>query len=137
MALETIIDLVLAILLLAAIGSSFLLHRRLDVFRKGHAELASLVEQLNQATNQAQVSVAEMKSNGTVAEENLKSEITRARALADELSLITEAGDSLATRLEHRLTGTGAAIAAASDGASEEDEGSNNPAVFAALKEAR
>lgn len=135
MALETIIDLVLAILLLAAIGSSFLLHRRIDVFRKGQAELTSLVEQLNQATNQAQASVAEMKTDGTAAEEHLKSEIARARALADELSLITEAGDSLADRLEKRLTGTGA-ILAAPEGEGEE-EGGGNPAVFAALKEAR
>lgn len=135
MALETIIDLVLAILLLAAIGSSFLLHRRIDVFRKGQAELASLVEQLNQATNQAQASVAEMKTNGMAAEEHLKSEVARARALADELSLITEAGDNLADRLEKRLTGTGAALAAP-EGEGEE-EGGGNAAVFAALKEAR
>lgn len=137
MALETIIDLVLAALLLAAIGSSFMLHRRIEIFRQGHAELASLVDQLNKATNQAQASVAEMKSNGTLVEEHLKSEIARARALADELSLITEAGDSLADRLEKRLTGTGAVIAAASQSPGEEEEGAGNPAVFTALKEAR
>lgn len=152
MALETIIDLVLAVLLLAAIGSSFLLHQRINVFRKGQEELGVLVGQLNEATNQARASVAEMKSNGLVVEEHLKSEISRARALADELSLITEAGDSLADRLERRLTGSGAIIAggaAVSDGSNasgketdgtgdeDQDKDKNKPAYFSALKEAR
>ena len=139
MALETIIDLILAVLLLAAIGSSFLLHRRINVFRKGQEELAELVGQLNEATNQARASVAEMKSNGLVVEEHLKSEITKARALADELSLITEAGDSLADRLERRLTGSGSIVSASADSADDGDqsEDENKPAFFSALKEAR
>ncbi len=143
MALETIIDLVLAVLLLAAIGSSYLLHRRIDAFRKGQQELATLVEKLNQATNQAQASVTEMKSSGMAAEEQLKSQIGKARALADELSLITEAGDSLADRLERRLVGSSSGAGATpgskseseSESAAEADE--NRPAYFSALKEAR
>lgn len=142
MALETIIDLVLAVLLVAAIGSSYLLHRRIDVFRKGQQELAGLVEQLNQATNQAQASVVEMKSSGTVAEEQLKSQMAKARALADELSLITEAGDSLADRLERRLVGNNsgssdAAPSPDSEGEGTADEDEDRPAYFSALKEAR
>lgn len=139
MALETIIDLILVVLLLAAIGSSFLLHRRINVFRKGQEELAELVGQLNEATNQARASVAEMKSNGLVVEEHLKSEITKARALADELSLITEAGDSLADRLERRLTGSGSTVAASAESAADGDqsEDENKSAFFSALKEAR
>jgi hypothetical protein len=149
MALETIIDLVLAVLLVAAIGSSYLLHRRIDVFRKGQQELAGLVEQLNQATNQAQASVAEMKSSGLVAEEQLKSQIGKARALADELSLITEAGDNLADRIERRLVGSAGASAGAgtvssgqkgaekAEGEGAADEDVDRPAYFSALKEAR
>lgn len=143
MALETIIDLVLAILLLAAIGSSFFLHQRIKAFRKGQEELAGLVGQLNEATNQARASVAELKSNGLVVEEHLKSEITKARAMADELSLITEAGDSLADRLERGLTGSGAAAGDAAGtkrdgpGDGEQDEGGDKPPFFGALKEAR
>lgn len=141
MALETIIDLVLAILLLAAIGSSFLLHRRIAVFRKGQEELGALVEKLNEATNQAQASVAEMKSSGTVVEEHLKNEISRARAMADELSLITEAGDSLADRLERRLTGSSSAASGEQndDAGDAPDTGDDEskPTFFGALKEAR
>lgn len=141
MALETIIDLVLAVLLLAAIGSSYLLHRRIDAFRKGQQELGTLVEQLNQATNQAQASVTEMKSNGMAAEEQLKSQIGKARALADELSLITEAGDSLADRLERRLVGSSSGTAARpgpqGEGESAADADADRPAYLSALKEAR
>lgn len=102
--LELIIDIVLALLLGGAIISAWILNKRLDIVRKGQTEMAALVQQLNIATTNAQTSVSSLKNAGIDAQDNLTNEIKKARALADELTLITEAGDSLANRIEQNLT---------------------------------
>lgn len=70
---------VVAVLLAVTIGFAFVLNRRLQLLRQNQGELLRLATALNQAT-------------------------ARARALADELALITEAGNNLADKLEAGLT---------------------------------
>lgn len=109
---DLMIDILLVTLLGVAIYGAYRLNRNLGVIRHGQEELTGLVAQLNEATGRAQTSIQELKRTGSGIEESLHSEIGRARALADELSLITEAGDSLADRLEKRLNGLSAATTA-------------------------
>lgn len=106
MPVELIFDMILALLLVTAIAGGWMLNQRLQIIREGQKELAALVQQLNEATGRAQSSVHELKQAGSAVEEDLRAEIGKARALADELALITEAGDNLAGRLEKRLTGS-------------------------------
>ncbi|MBK1640054.1 DUF6468 domain-containing protein, partial [Rhodothalassium salexigens] len=111
-ALGLAIDAVLAIMLFAAIVVGLRVHRRLAEVRRAQSELADLVVQLDRATEKARNAVGELKHAGSEAREILTSDMARARSLADELSLIAEAGDNLATRLETRLTEAGRHIRA-------------------------
>lgn len=107
---EILIDVILAGLLFAAAVSNYRLNKRLSTIREGQAELAELVNKLNNATNQAQVSIEHLRVSGLETQEQLKSEVKKAQALMDELTLITEAGDSIANRLEEKLSGSSAII---------------------------
>lgn len=95
---------VVAVLLAVTIGFAFVLNRRLQLLRQNQGELLRLATALNQATARAQEGIYELKAVGQTTEETLKREVGRARALADELALITEAGNNLADKLEAGLT---------------------------------
>jgi len=134
-----LIDGVLAFLLLAVIIACFIVYRRLGTIREGQAELRILVDQLNNAVVEAQRSVANLKQSAAEVEGRLQVETRKASSLADELGLITEAGNNLADRIERGLTGgvssdnsEARAIQAKSDPAKKQQKN-----ILAALREAR
>lgn len=99
-----VIDGVLALLLLAVIGVCLIVYKRLGTIKSGQAELRLLVDQLNSAVVDAQRSVASLKHSAAEVEIKLQDQTRKASALADELGLITEAGNNLADRIESGLT---------------------------------
>lgn len=101
--MDIIADGVVAALLAATIWFAFSLNRRLGAMRAQQEELARLVLSLNQATARAQEGIYELKTVSQTSAETLKGEIIKARALADELAIITEAGNNLADRIETGL----------------------------------
>jgi len=129
---ELIVDSVLAVLLVTVIVVSLIVYRKLSIIKEGQAELRVLVDQLNAAVVEAQRSVAGLKTSADEAEVRLKRESQRATAIADELSLITEAGNNLASRIEKGLTGPEAAAAKPKDGNNKEQA-----EILSALREAR
>lgn len=104
MPVELIANAIVAVLLVVMIGYSFMLNKRLDGMRKDHQEMSRLIASLNSASEKAQQSVQQLRAMGQEAEHALKMEVAKARALADELSLITEAGSNLADRIDEGLT---------------------------------
>lgn len=104
MSLELAADAIVAILLVVTVAYCFQLNRRLTALRADQESLSGLVNDLNQATARAQEGVFQLRSVSQEAEDTLKKEVSRARALSDELSLITEAGGNLADRIESGLT---------------------------------
>ncbi|MEX1147280.1 MAG: DUF6468 domain-containing protein [Sphingomonadales bacterium] len=103
MIMQLTIEAVMATLLVVTIAYCYRLHRHLSVLREEQEALSDLITGLNQATTRAQDGVFQLRSFAQEAEENLKRECTRARALADELSVITEAGSNLADRIDAGL----------------------------------
>ena len=101
---DIILEAVLAVLLLGVIASCFVVSRKLSALRSGQDGLKRLIDQLNAATFQAQASVAKLKSEGAKAESDLVAATSRARTLADELTLIVQAADSQAGRIEAGLS---------------------------------
>ena len=101
---ELIVDGVLALLLIAAIAACWIVYRRLGTIRAGQAELKALVDSLNAAVLEAQRSVSNLKHSSTEIEQKLGSQVQKAKVLADELTMITEAGNNLADRIEGGLT---------------------------------
>lgn len=130
-----VVDIILALLLVAAIASCFMVYRRLGTIRDGQSELKLIVNQLNKATIEAQRSVVGLKSSAEEIEQRLKIERQRAGAMADELSMITEAGNNLADRIERGLTSTKTEdISAPKDTVASKKQ---QQEILAALKEAR
>jgi len=98
-----VIDGALIVMLAAVLIAAWRLSRRVGEMRQGQTELADLVARLERATGQAQEAIGHLKSESETITEQLESETKRARGLVDELTLITEAGDNLASRLERQF----------------------------------
>jgi len=146
-ALTLAVDATLIILLVVMIISAYRLHQRLNIMRSGQDELRKTVDNLNQAIGDAQRSVAGLKLSATDIQETLGIETRAARALADELKLITEAGNNLADRIERGLvksrpdeTNGGSGSSSAAPGTispTETDQMRAQQALLKALKDAR
>lgn len=133
---ELLVDGILAILLIAVIVVCLLVSRRLSTIRSGQAELRALVDQLNTAVVEAQRSVVGLKSSADEVSDKLLVERQKAKAILDELAMITEAGNNLADRIEQGLTG-GNAAAPTGTGETSKASRKQQEEILAALKEAR
>lgn len=133
---ELIVDGILALLLIAVIVVCLLVSRRLGTIRSGQAELRALVDQLNAAVVDAQRSVVGLKNSAQEVEEKLHVEREKAAAIADELALMTEAGNNLADRIERGLTGASSSTDSGGASASKASR-KQQEEILAALKEAR
>ncbi|WND01682.1 DUF6468 domain-containing protein [Temperatibacter marinus] len=102
--LALVIDGVLAVLLIAAIGACMVVYKKLNAIRSGQDEMKAIVQELNTAVIEAQRSVGQLKHTAVEVEEQLQTQVKKAKVLSDELLLITEAGNNLADRIEQRLT---------------------------------
>ncbi len=133
------IDGFLALLLIAVIIVCSFVYRRLGTIKEGQAELRLLVDQLNNAVVEAQRSVANLKQSAAEVEGRLQVQTSKASALADELGLITEAGNNLADRIEQGLTGSGQTLRENQAPASGEQirEKQQQKEILSALREAR
>lgn len=136
---EMIVDGVLAVLLIAVIVVCTIVYRRLSTIREGQEQLRQLVDSLNNAVVDAQRSVGNIRQAALDADEKLGAEIKRAKSMAEELSMITEAGNNLADRIEQGLTGdkSSAPAKAAADPAEPKANKKQQQEILAALREAR
>jgi hypothetical protein len=99
-----VLDILIIGLLGATIYSAYILNKRLDMIRKGRAELEALVRGFADATQRAEAGVTTMKRLANDTGEQLLKQIDRARALRDELQIMIETGDSLCSRLDSAAT---------------------------------
>ncbi len=76
------------------------LERRLRLLRKDQEGLSGTVRALNSAIAAAHASLAGLRVAARDADETLGRKVSAARGLADELSLLTSAGERIASRLE-------------------------------------
>lgn len=95
-----LIDGVLALLLIGAMVACWVVSNRLSTIREGQDELRKLVDDLNVAMSKAQSSADSIKKASNQASNQLDEEMTKARSMLDELSLMTASANNLADRLE-------------------------------------
>lgn len=98
--ISLIADGVIAVLLGVTIFYCALVNRRLAALRSGKDELKKVIEDLTVATTGAQMSIERLKEAGKEVVFTLEEDVRKGRALSDELSLMVEAGNNLADRLE-------------------------------------
>ncbi len=134
-----LVDGLLALLLITVIVVCSFVYRRLGTIKEGQAELRLLVDQLNHAVVEAQRSVANLKQSASEVEGRLQVETRKASVLADELGLITEAGNNLADRIEQGLTGARGQneTSVAPSGMDQSKEKQQQKEILSALREAR
>lgn len=90
--------------LLAGLGVmifyAYRLSKSLDNFKKYREEFGQVIRELGQYIDEAQGAIDKLKDATQLSGEQLDDRIKDATLLADELQLINDAGNSLATRLE-------------------------------------
>ncbi|MBT3534658.1 MAG: hypothetical protein HN478_12320, partial [Rhodospirillaceae bacterium] len=104
---DLILNGVVAVLLLITVIYCLILNRRLTALRGNQDEMRQLLSQFTLATRQAEASVSELKEASDQIGVALGQRVTEARALADELTSITQSGNNLADRIERGLVGRG------------------------------
>lgn len=98
--LSTIVELVLAVLLVPTLVCCALLEKRLRALRKDQASLGATVRALNASIAGAQASLAELREAANDADRVLGEKVSAARLLADELSVLSVSGERIASRIE-------------------------------------
>jgi len=100
MDLRLILDLVIAVLLVATIGYAVQLNRRLLVLRASREELVRLIQTFNEATLRAESSIPKLRKAADEAGVSLAERVEKAQTLRDDIAFMIERADSLANRLE-------------------------------------
>jgi hypothetical protein len=104
MTLAMALELLLSTLLAATLIYCIVLERRLTAVRKGQEGLKRMIGELNGAIAGAGASLRALKSAATGAAENLDDRLKRARAMADELSLLSSSGERIAQRFDRAVS---------------------------------
>ncbi|HXL98928.1 MAG TPA: DUF6468 domain-containing protein [Rhizomicrobium sp.] len=99
MTISFIVELTLIALLAMTLVYCALLERKLSALRKGQDGLKDTIGELNSAIVSAGASMRALKAAAGGAAETLDSRIESARALIDELSLMTASGERIADRI--------------------------------------
>ena len=99
-----ILDVVIVVLLGATIFYAIRLSKYLDAFRSNRADMEYLIRELSSQITRAQAGVTALDDAAKQSGEDLQTLVTKARGMVEELSLMTEAGDNLAGRLENLAT---------------------------------
>lgn len=98
------IEILLTVLLAATLLYCIILERRLASVRKGQDGLKKLIGELNGAIAHAGASLRALKMAAGEAAETLDDRLKRARALSDELSLLTNSGERIAQRFDRAVS---------------------------------
>ncbi|MBI3675881.1 MAG: hypothetical protein HY243_04615 [Proteobacteria bacterium] len=104
MTLSLIVEIALSALLAATLVYCIVLERKLSALRKGQDGLKQTIGELNTAIVGAGTSMRMLKSAAASASDTLDERLTRARALLDELSLLTSSGERIADRIDRGAT---------------------------------
>jgi hypothetical protein len=99
MTFSLIVEIALSLLLAATLVYCAILDRRLAMLRKGQDGLKQTFVELNSAIISAGASMRALKESSTAAAETLDDRLSRARAMADELSVLTASGERIAERM--------------------------------------
>ncbi len=98
--LEPVIEIIIAVLLVATCAYCFVLSRKLRALRRGQEELFTLIGKFDEASRRAERNLAIMQKAGLSTSRDLDAAAARAHALIDELSVMVNAGDHIAGRIE-------------------------------------
>ena len=92
-------DAVVAVLLVATIGYSVVLNRRLTAMRSDRDKFEDLIRNLSTASQRAEAVVAKMRASADDLSQRLDKKIDEARSLSDDLVYMIERGGVIADKM--------------------------------------
>ena len=101
--MSLMIDIIVAILLISAIGYGMVLNRRIVALRRDQANLERLASSFHQATKRAEESVAKLKKTANSSSQILSEGIDAAARIREDLNFLVERGEKLGDRLEESV----------------------------------
>lgn len=104
MSVGVILNIIIGILLIITIIYCFILSRRIANFNSSKNELSKFLEDFSRSIIRAEKNIAELKEMGNQADENLKGQIKKAKFLANDLSFLTEKGETVAETLDSKIS---------------------------------
>ena len=113
MTLAVVLDIVVALLLVAAIVAAFVLNRRFAAFREAKAEFEQVIERFNVAAARAEGGVNGLKSSADVSGASLQQSIIQAQTLRNELDALVRRAEAAAAALAKAARGNAAPAPAA------------------------
>jgi ABC-type transporter Mla subunit MlaD len=96
-------DAIVALLLIATIGYSVVLNRRLGTVRNDREKFEVLVRNLNAASQRAEAAVAHLRATADDLSRRLEKKAEEARSLADDLTYMIERGGGIADKLANQI----------------------------------
>lgn len=99
MSLMALLDVVVAVLLVVAIGAAIVLNRRLAAFRAARSDFEQFIERFNTAAARAEAGVNALKMTSDATGRVLQQTVVRGQALRDELAFLIERAEPMVDRL--------------------------------------
>jgi hypothetical protein len=106
MTLTTVLDAVVAALLVATIVYAMLLSRRLAALRDDKQQLEALIRSLDQSAQRAEAGIASLKLAADRIGQELQQQVDRGQGLRTDLGYMIEMAGGLADRLETTIRAT-------------------------------
>jgi len=100
MILSLLGDIVVSLLLIASIGYSIVLNKRLGALRADKSQLETVVRGLHDASVRAESGIAALRAAADQAGRGLQNKIEAAQSLREDLAYMVDRGTGLADRLE-------------------------------------
>ena len=97
---RVLLDLVIALLLVATIGYAITLNNRLTALRRNRDQMAKIIASFNEATVRAESSIPKLRRAADEAGNGLQERVEKAQSLRDDLAFMIERADTMANRLE-------------------------------------
>lgn len=102
--ISLVFDVGMMAMLAATIICALRLNKHLSVFRSNRNEMERLIRELTTQITRAQEGITTLDDISKTQGEDLRKMVAKARALMDELSIMTESANSVAERLENSAT---------------------------------
>lgn len=102
--MDLVLNIIVSVLLVIIIVLFIVFSKRIAVFNSSKKELAKFLEDFQESIIRAEKNINELKSMGDQVDENLKSQIKKARFLANDLSFLAEKGENVANSLESKIS---------------------------------
>lgn len=103
MILSFVGDAIVALLLIATIGYSVVLNRRLGSVRSDREKFEVLIRNLNAASQRAEAAVTNLQVTADELSRRLEKKVDEARALSDDLTYMIERGGNIADKLANQI----------------------------------